>query len=78
MNAVLKQWIGEPGEQLEISQSQEINEEAISNMMAYGMPREAVSTYSIDELREFLTVHLEAYRTKENSTPMSFYSWFGE
>ncbi len=78
MNAVLNQWIEEMREEHQITQSLEINEEAINNMVVYRMPHEDVNTYSKGELCEFLSAHLQFYRSKTSGIPMYYYAWFDE
>ena len=78
MHSIFQKWIDEMNDEVIIVQSTDINEEAIENMMTFGLSTESVHSFGRDSVEEFLLNCRDIYKSKNNKEPMVFYSWLDE
>ncbi len=75
---MLKQWASELEDEIEIHRSDEINDEANTNMIAFGISDEMMDSLSEKELREFIQQCSRVYSHKTNGIPTIFYCWYDQ
>ena len=78
MHATLEKWLEELADVAEIIASDEINEEARSNMVLFACNEDLLQTWGKESVIEFLQGCAELYKRKSRGLNMVFYSWFDE
>ncbi|WP_105167825.1 hypothetical protein [Pseudoalteromonas sp. T1lg23B] len=78
MHSTLNNWVQELESETEIVSSEEINEEANSNMVSFGFNDTVLNDWGKDSVQEFIESCAELYERKSMGISMVFYSWFDE
>jgi len=78
MESTFHKWLEELSDELEVIQSDDLNEEANGNLITFNVPNEPNSPLNEQALIDFITGCRDYYQQKMNSTKMVFYSWYDE
>ncbi|TQV65575.1 hypothetical protein FKG94_28535 [Exilibacterium tricleocarpae] len=78
MHTTLNKWLEELEEETEMTVSEDINEEARSNMVSFGFNEGLLKEWGKESVQEFLIGCADLYQRKSRDLKMVFYSWFDE
>jgi hypothetical protein len=78
MHSTLSQWLKELEVEIKLVHSKDINEEANSNLVGFGINGSLFQEWGNDSIETFLRKCAELYNSKNDKAPMIFYSWFDE
>ena len=78
MHRTLNKWLEELEKETTVVTSNEINEEANSNMVTFGFSQDSIEDWDKDSVVDFLAGCAEVYRIKSDGIAMVFYSWFDQ
>ncbi|QYJ93554.1 MULTISPECIES: hypothetical protein [Shewanella] len=78
IHTTCNKWLEELEEEAKICVSDEINEEAQSNMVSFGFNQELLKELGRESAEEFLTGCADLYQRKSRDLNMIFYAWFEE
>ncbi|QBY05039.1 hypothetical protein E2K93_17135 [Thalassotalea sp. HSM 43] len=78
MHTTLNQWLNELEVETEIVQSTDINEEANSNLVTFGINESLLKEWGRGSLEDFIGKCAELFNSKNTKKTMIFYSWFDD
>ena len=78
MHTTLSKWLEELEEETKIFVSDEINEEAQSNMVSFDFSEDLLNEWGKESVTEFLYACANLYGRRSGEKKIVFYSWFDE
>lgn len=78
MNEDLEKILAELNDEIVLSESSEINEEADANMVSIGIGDKNRNTWNKQDIQNFLSKCADLYRDNNEGAPKQFYSWLDE
>ena len=78
MHSTLKRWLAELEDEIEVISSEEITEEARTNMVTFGFNEELLNEWGKSSVIEFIEGCADLYKRKSPAIDMVFYSWLDQ
>ena len=78
MNEELEKILAELNDEIVLSESSDINDEAHANMVSIGIGEENRNTWSKQDIEIILSKCADLYSSKNKGSPKQFYSWLDE
>ncbi|MCG9736582.1 hypothetical protein L1D32_00155 [Shewanella insulae] len=75
---MLKQWASELEDEVDILQSNEINDEANTNMVSFSLSDEMMDSLTEEEISDFIIKCSNVYAQKTNGILTIFYCWYDD